>query len=184
MCLSHKRLLVFITLSLFLHIIWLTGQSDYRIYIPEQPGSLMAIRLNEQQAPSQKKPVAQNKQTGSSPAIQKQVSRQTADRRSARQNQISNASVLTEIRQKLTRHFVYPVMARRMGWQGQVLLGFRVDDTGSIQHIHVKQSSGYAILDDSAIAALNKLGKVGINETGFLNRSWQLEIPVIYRLEG
>ena len=99
-------------------------------------------------------------------------------------NQLAQAKIMGHIRKKMVQNFIYPRLARRQGWQGQVLLGFQVNHAGSIQHIHVKQSSGYAILDNSAITALNKIGKVADNESGFTKQNWQFEIPIIYRLEG
>lgn len=99
-------------------------------------------------------------------------------------DQLTRARILGQIRQRLVQHFVYPSLARRQGWQGRVLLGFRLDGKGGIQHIHVKQSSGYAILDDSAITAMRKIGQVSRDGIGLLDQFGQLEIPIIYRLEG
>lgn len=183
MRLSHKRLLVFVTLSLFLHVIWFMGHHDYRVFIPEQSGSL-SIRLMEQKQALQTRHAPQAGQAPAPLTGENRVVAQTTGRQTAGQHQSSSASVLTEIRQKLTQHFVYPVMARRMGWQGHVLLGFQIDGAGSIQRVHVKRSSGYAILDDSAMAALHKIGKIAIRTGLSLNGNRQLEIPVIYRLEG
>jgi TonB family protein len=44
----------------------------------------------------------------------------------------------------------YPDRARRMGWEGKVLLSFVVHENGSINNVKVINSSGFRILDDSA----------------------------------
>jgi protein TonB len=84
------------------------------------------------------------------------------------------------IQQALAKHFRYPLMARRHGWQGEVLLAFRIEADGRILDARIAHSSGYALLDD---AALNALGKVHRLEHDTA-QSYTLQLPVIYRLEG
>lgn len=183
--LSHKRLMLFIALSLSLHLVWLTGQTNYQIYMPAQQDSQIAVRLRQATPPKihNRPPSPPEKMRDKQASLQRNIKQKPA-RQESTQNQLNSAQVLTMIRQKLTQHFVYPVMARRMGWQGRVLLGFQLDHGGSIQKVHIKKSSGYAILDNSAMVALNKIGKITLQASDILNGNWQLEIPIIYRLEG
>ena len=48
----------------------------------------------------------------------------------------------------------YPLMARRRGEQGHVLLRVTVSETGEAIVVLVSQSSGYALLDQSALQAV------------------------------
>ena len=176
--------MVFIALSLFVHLVWFIGQQEYRVYIPEQAGSQFAVRLQQQKPLPQDNAAHLPDKTTKTKHTEQKPDKQVSAEQASSEDRISSAKVMTEIRQKLTQHFVYPIMARRLGWQGQVLLGFQIDHGGSIQKVHIKQSSGYAILDDSAITALNKIGKIAVQAGGMLNGIWQLEIPIIYRLEG
>jgi protein TonB len=48
----------------------------------------------------------------------------------------------------------YPLMARRRGEQGHVLLQVTVSETGQAVIVVVLQSSGYALLDQSAVRAV------------------------------
>ncbi len=45
----------------------------------------------------------------------------------------------------------YPRIARRRGWQGEVLLHVSVSESGRVVSADIEQSSGYGILDDTAI---------------------------------
>lgn len=49
---------------------------------------------------------------------------------------------------------VYPTLARKNGWEGDVLLRVRVSGRGAAQGIEVLQSSGYPMLDDAAMTAV------------------------------
>ncbi len=90
--------------------------------------------------------------------------------------------LLGRIRGELLRYFRYPPLALRNGWQGTVLLGFRVNGQGDIEAIHVAHSSGYSALDDAAIGALRKVGRLTL-DTEPTTQSFDLQLPVIYRLE-
>ena len=46
----------------------------------------------------------------------------------------------------------YPLLARRRGWQGTVLVGLSVLADGSVESASLRQSSGYGVLDREAIA--------------------------------
>jgi protein TonB len=50
----------------------------------------------------------------------------------------------------------YPAMARSRGWQGKVLLRVLVSAEGLSETVAVDQSSGYEILDESAVEAVKK----------------------------
>jgi TonB family protein len=50
----------------------------------------------------------------------------------------------------------YPDRARRMGWEGKVLLSFVVLENGSINNVKVVNSSGFRILDNSAKEVIEK----------------------------
>ena len=88
------------------------------------------------------------------------------------------AQLLTDLR----RHFEYPSLARRRGWQGTVWLAFTLESDGALQRIHVARSSGYDVLDDSAVAALKRVER--LSERHWLNgRAFEMSVPVIYRLK-
>lgn len=50
----------------------------------------------------------------------------------------------------------YPVFAKRKGWQGECLLRVVVTPEGRADGVSIHRSSGYAILDQSAVAAVRR----------------------------
>ncbi|MBE0509094.1 MAG: energy transducer TonB [Gammaproteobacteria bacterium] len=103
------------------------------------------------------------------------VSTQTADAPVAEEAQ----HLLGQLRHELARHFHYPALAVRRGWQGTVQLGFEIDTGGRISNIHVAQSSGHALLDRAAVSALGRVGQLSLP----VKHHHQLRFPVMYRLE-
>jgi len=93
------------------------------------------------------------------------------------------ATVLGEVRSRLAQYLAYPPLARARGWEGTVLVGFHLGANGALDAIRVARSSGYDILDASALDSLGKVGRLddvaGITNT----KPQQLELAVMYRLE-
>lgn len=74
---------------------------------------------------------------------------------------------------------VYPLQARRMGWQGTVTVSFVIRTDGSIADADVLKSSGHAALDASALAAVKKLAPLPSP-----GQPVEINLPVFYRLTG
>ena len=60
----------------------------------------------------------------------------------------------TNVKPLKTERPLYPRMAREQGWQGEVLLRARINADGTVKNATVQKSSGFPILDDSAIQAV------------------------------
>jgi protein TonB len=82
----------------------------------------------------------------------------------------------------LENYFHYPSAARRNGWEGTVLLGLRVEPDGQLDGVRLERSSGYAVLDDSALNSLKRVGKLAEARAWLEGRSVDMQLPVIYRL--
>ena len=95
-------------------------------------------------------------------------------------------SVMARIRARLitdlARNFAYPTIARQRGWQGTVLLGFHVSNDGRLDKIHVARSSGYHVLDKSALDSLGRIGRLAEAKLWLQGRSLDMQLSVIYRL--
>lgn len=90
-----------------------------------------------------------------------------------------HSSLKVTLQQEIARHFTYPLLARKHGWQGEVLLAFRLEADGRIINARIARSSGYEILDRAALTALGKVKRINSGSGGFA-----MQLPVIYRLEG
>jgi len=82
------------------------------------------------------------------------------------------------IRDKILKNVSYPDTARRKGWQGKVLLSFIITANGSVRALKILQSSGFNVLDKTAIETVRDSAPFPkpLSEA-------QLVIPIIYHLE-
>lgn len=94
----------------------------------------------------------------------------------------ARAEILARVRDDIARHFNYPLLARKRGWEGEVRLGLHILANGDIGRIVIAQSSGHALLDRSALETLSRIGQVGGAAAWLQGRSLELTLPVIYRL--
>lgn len=90
--------------------------------------------------------------------------------------------LISELRETLDRHFIYPPLARRHGWQGTVHVGLRLDVHGQLGALRVIRTSGYAILDDDAIKTLQRVESIPQARIWLGGRPFETELTVIYRL--
>ena len=90
--------------------------------------------------------------------------------------------LLGELQTRLARYLTYPPLARERGWQGTVLLGLHVESNGRLGNVRLERSSGYAVLDRSALNSLNRLGYLSEAVAWLNGRSVDMQLPVIYRL--
>lgn len=61
------------------------------------------------------------------------------------------------IRELITKRLVYPPLARRMNWSGKVVVAFTILEDGSAIEIRVTETSGFPILDNSALETIKKV---------------------------
>jgi protein TonB len=78
---------------------------------------------------------------------------------------------------------IYPLMARRRGISGRVLVRAEVTVDGHCRHVRVIQSSGYRILDETALAAVKKWRFVPASR-GSRPVTATVDIPLNFKLQG
>lgn len=94
-----------------------------------------------------------------------------------------SAHIRGKLQTDLARYFSYPAIARQRGWQGHVQIGFRVEADGKLSNIYIARSSGYRLLDTSALKSLRQVEPLVEAATLLKGKSVDMELPVIYRLE-
>ena len=94
------------------------------------------------------------------------------------------ARIEARARLDLARHFEYPYAARLRGWEGSVLLAFIVQASGNLNDIRIVRSSGFAVLDHSAVDSLKKVQHLPEAVAWLQGRDIEMQLPVIYRLKG
>lgn len=60
------------------------------------------------------------------------------------------------IKEIIEKKIRYPMIARKMGWQGKVVVCFIVEKNGEIKDLRIVESSGYAQLDKNAIETVKQ----------------------------
>jgi protein TonB len=91
---------------------------------------------------------------------------------------VRNDLLLRQIREAIMRNIAYPERARRMGWEGQVVVAFTLLEDGSIRDILIRKSSGVAALDEATEDALRK-STVRVAQAGRLS----VVLPIEFRLK-
>ncbi|MEK8090048.1 energy transducer TonB [Thermithiobacillus plumbiphilus] len=77
----------------------------------------------------------------------------------------------------------YPMLARRRGWSGTVLLKVRVSASGSPREIRLLKGTGHEILDTAAQEAVQGWRFVAAKRNGEPVESW-VEVPVRFELKS
>jgi TonB family protein len=77
----------------------------------------------------------------------------------------------------------YPLLARRKGFEGRVLLLVNVDIKGKVEDILIVESSGHRILDRSALEAVKKWEFQAARKNGMPVKG-EILIPIRFRLKG
>jgi protein TonB len=84
---------------------------------------------------------------------------------------------------ELARYFSYPTLARRHGWEGQVLLSLTIEADGHLQNLRLAHSSGHAVLDSAALQALHRVARLANAHEWLGGSAVDVRLPVIYRLQ-
>ena len=78
-------------------------------------------------------------------------------------------------------HPEYPIIARKKGWQGRLLLAVHIDQNGNVLNIHVKETSGYGILDRASVKTIRDWKFLPARH-GDSNVEDNINIPVSFKL--
>lgn len=76
----------------------------------------------------------------------------------------------------------YPMVARRMGWQGRVVLNVEVLSSGLPGQVRLQQSSGHDVLDNAALQAVRGWRFVAARQGGQVVTKWFL-VPIPFILK-
>lgn len=92
----------------------------------------------------------------------------------------SRDAIRAHLREFITRNKVYPALARRKGWHGDVVLVLSVTPQGAITTIQIAQSSGYKILDENALGLIRRAPPVPVASLGH-SPSIDLDLQISYQ---
>jgi protein TonB len=197
---THFRL--FLVLSAIAHLLALAWNTP-SLMLPGHADAVLSVTFGEQRAvaatPSGRRnpdpsPVTMPQKTigGENPAFSRaetavtETSTAQESLRAASEadddQEATRAYLRSRLLATLANHFYYPALARRNGWEGTVLLGLRVEADGQLDKIRLERSSGYAVLDNSALNSLKRIGQLAEARAWLQGHSVDMQLPVIYRL--
>jgi TonB family protein len=87
------------------------------------------------------------------------------------------------IRRKIESARRYPREARQAGYEGTVVISFRINLDGSLGEVEVIRSSGYPILDRAAVMTIKRAAPFPSLEGYIAGDSLTLEVPITFRLK-
>ena len=77
----------------------------------------------------------------------------------------------------------YPRIAELRGWEGSVTMRLRVGRSGRLIEAQVYKSSGFAVLDQQAVAMVSKAGVLPVPPEGLDAAEVPVLVPINFRLE-
>jgi len=95
-----------------------------------------------------------------------------------------NNDMIKELQSEFQARFKYPMLARKRGWQGKVVLALHINLQGKIADIAIKRSSGYRVLDHNAVKTFKAIGKLSPDLYNRINTGHSFNIPIVYQLNG
>ncbi|MDD4938689.1 MAG: TonB family protein [Candidatus Omnitrophica bacterium] len=79
------------------------------------------------------------------------------------------------------RNFSYPWAAKQAGIEGSVKLALRVDKTGQLLDVEVRDSSGYAVLDENAVNIIKKVAPYPPFSPQMEQKELWIDLPIVYK---
>lgn len=87
-----------------------------------------------------------------------------------------------ELRQLFEKYKTYPLIAKKLGHQGKVVVRFSLNDKGEVLKSEVLNPSASEILNKAALELVKKIHGVKPFPEGLQKASWDFEIPVEYKM--
>lgn len=186
---AQQRLAGFLLVSVLAHAVFFSGGDDRAINLSSrltQAPGISATLLAEEKSSRQNNNTSRNTATGNagSKTADKGKNASHENRTADSESSQAAAAVYAVIRGQMQNHFYYPTLARHQGWQGRVLLDFIINESGRLNDIRIRQSSGYDILDHAARQALSEVVIVNISRDMLIAamKPGRMSLPVAYRL--
>jgi protein TonB len=86
------------------------------------------------------------------------------------------------VRKKIETAKSYPHWAREAGYEGTTKIRFAILANGGLEEVFIVDSSGYDILDNAAIAAIEKAAPFPPLPNSLKRDILQLELPIAFQL--
>ncbi|KFB09815.1 TonB family protein [Nitratireductor basaltis] len=160
-------------------------------YTPPPKPQKKAVRAKQVQKKVQAQTQAKTRQAEvqpkkkqAAPQGQAQAARRAGKKTAARNTAAGNAAVSNypgKVASRLRRALKYPREARRQKLRGEVRVSFTVNRNGGVSGIRVVRSSGSSILDQAAIATVQRAAPFPRIPAQAGRNSWPFTIPLAFQ---
>ncbi|MCS7278819.1 MAG: energy transducer TonB [Thermodesulfobacteriaceae bacterium] len=75
-------------------------------------------------------------------------------------------------------HISYPYLARKMGWEGKVIISFLLTKEGKVTNFTIEKTSSYEILDQNALETVKRCAKL----FPLPPVDVKIKLPIVYQL--
>ncbi len=147
--------------------------------IPEQ-----TVAKSEFKIPETKQKTIESKSTPQQAIQHQAIAAEQQPNLSQQRFALLNNDMLKELHSEFQARFKYPMLARKRGWQGKVVLALNINLQGKIANIAVKHSSGYKVLDYNAVKTFEAIGMVSPSLHDRIKQTRSFNIPIVYQLNG
>ena len=86
------------------------------------------------------------------------------------------------VQQRILENLVYPAPAKSAGFQGTVKIKLVLSYQGEVLNAAIKESSGYSVLDENAVAVVYQLAPYPPFPPSIDSEELQIDIPIVYKL--
>jgi periplasmic protein TonB len=193
-----KRFGVHFTYILMLHLGLIFGLGILKLkekHTSQQLPGVMKVKVASREASLTKRvPVVPQKpvpkltsQPSVQPQVQEELTQQPTQAVVGEGNSDGRAATLkdvyiSEVRSKIEANKFYPLISRRMGQTGIVVVAFTLLKDGSIMDLHVHKSSRFDRLDASALDAVKKVGRFSPIPSEIGENQMDITVPVKFYL--
>ena len=91
-------------------------------------------------------------------------------------------SFSAEIHKAVSLQMQYPQMAQMRGWEGEVIILFKIDEQGALMKPSIKQSSGRKILDEEALSMVKRVSPIPKLPKELEGSEFSIHIPITFSL--
>jgi len=104
----------------------------------------------------------------------------TKDEKGTSQEAIESYKV--KINKTISKQMQYPRLAQMRGWEGEVILNLKIDGQGTLRESSIKQSSGFKILDEEAIAMVKRASPFRKSLKELESIIFNIDVPITFTL--
>lgn len=86
-----------------------------------------------------------------------------------------------KVSQQIRRNFVYPWAAREANLEGSLRLTLRVYYTGQLLDVEIRESSGFALLDENAVNIVKQIAPYPAFPAQMKQKELWIDLPIVYK---